>query len=491
MNILDYLDWRGDLTFAASGPNEVDALIFAWLIYYRFEDFLDESFDGMTLAELAALHERVRGPFRKINPATTIDPAVTSGWLLRCVSRTERFASVRVCDFLRRQSGEDPARAERERTPHSVKRCGGDFKDPARAEREDVPHSVKRCGGDFKDSAQTERESAPGTADGTCPEYSGLSRAADAGEDIQFAAASFILEDGDGEVRVIAYRGTDDSIAGWKEDCCLAVSDTVPAQETGLRYLEDTADGRRALLCGHSKGGNLAVYAALFASEERMKDITSVYNFDGPGFCFDMRDTKRYDRIRERIVTIVPESSIVGMLLEHGNEYRVVKSQGAGLLQHDALFWQVLGNKFVYTDKRNESSFIADKALRAWIDGMSVGERREFIDALFGILEGTGAVRTTELPEKLVQNGFRNLVHSPADRRQKKLVFQVLLKLIRLGNESLYDSVIHSDTVKELTEHVQQSGRRERIGKAENNDAEGNDGKRTESASGQQDGASV
>ncbi len=391
MNMLDYLDWRGDLSFAASGPNEVDALIFAWLVYYRFEDLGDENFDGMTLSELAALHERVKGPFQKAGP-TAIDPAVTAVWLLRCASRTERFKSVRIRDFARRQSK-----------------------------------------GGQTDAGQTD---APGSADEM--------------QDIQFAAVSFDAEDGEGGFRVIAYRGTDDSIAGWKEDCYLAISDTVPAQRSALQYLEDTADGRRVIICGHSKGGNLAVYAALFASESRRKDICSVYNFDGPGFCFDMRDLESYALLGDRIVTIVPESSVVGMLLEHENDYRIVESQMAGLLQHDALFWQVLGNKFVYTDKRSESSLIADRALRDWIAGMTIEERREFVDVLFGILEGTGAVRTTELPEKLAQNGFRNLVHSPADRSQKKMVLRVLLKLIRLGNESLYESVMHSEAVKEL-----------------------------------------
>ncbi len=382
MNILDYLDWRGDLSFAASKPNEVDALIFAWLIYYRFEDFEGGEFEGMTLSELVSFHEKMRGPFQKINPAVTIDPAVTAAWLLYCAGRTERFASVRVCGFLKRQSEKSHA-----------------------------------------------------------------------GQDIQFAAASFILEDGDGELRVIAYRGTDDSIAGWKEDCYLAISDTVPAQKTGLQYLEDTADGRRVMICGHSKGGNLAMYAALFASDSRRTDICSVYNFDGPGFCFDMRNLENYSLIKDRIVTIVPESSIVGMLLEHGDDYRIVESRNVGLLQHDALFWQVLGNRFVCTDKRNESSLIADGAIRDWIAGMSIEERREFVDALFEILEGTGAVRTTELPEKLVQNGFWNLRHSLADREKKKMVLHVLLNLIKAGNAKLYESVKYSDPVGEIMEH--------------------------------------
>ena len=200
MNILDYLDWRGDLSFAASQPNEVDALIFAWLIYYHFEDFKEENFEGMTLAELASLHERVYGSFEKINPATTIDPSITAAWLLHCASRTERFASVKVCDFLRKQSGELPVDAGWEN------------------QNREIP----------KDMVQ---ENQPAVFDAFRAEI----------QDIQFAAVSFILEDREGELRVIAYRGTDDSIAGWKEDCYLAISDTVPAQKTGLQYLEDTA----------------------------------------------------------------------------------------------------------------------------------------------------------------------------------------------------------------------------------------------------------
>lgn len=172
-----------------------------------------------------------------------------------------------------------------------------------------------------------------------------------------------------------------------------------------------------------------------------MKNLEAVYNFDGPGFCFDIQNLESYQSLRDRITTIVPESSIVGMLLEHEDDYQVVESKGMGLLQHDALFWQVLGNRFVPADKRNGSSLIADRALRGWLDEMSVQERREFVDVIFGILEGTGAVRTTELPEKLTRDGFRNIIHAPVSTQEKKLVFHVLRKLIKAGNSSLYESL--------------------------------------------------
>ena len=385
MNILDYLDWRGDLSFEASEPNEVDALIFAWLSYYRFEA-LEPIPDELTLRNLAELHEQKNGPFQPIKLTTTIQPSLTAVWLLHCASQAPRFASVRVRDF---------------------------------------------------------------------------QRVADHEEGIQFAAVSFLIGDA---LRVIAYRGTDDSIAGWKEDCRLSFLESVPAQVNAARYLKDIGDNRRTLLCGHSKGGNLAVYAALHAPEADLDSIDRIYNFDGPGFCYDTLDSNRFARIRERIATIVPESSIVGMLLDHGEEYRVVESQMAGILQHDAMFWQVKGANFVYSDKRNASSVIADRALRDWIQGMSPDERREFVDALFGIVERTGAKHLTELPERIVQSGVRSLATTAhLNPQHKKMVLRLLLAVVRAGNAKLYESVMRSgiaadiaDGTEQLTEAVEQ-----------------------------------
>ncbi len=373
MNILDYLDWRGDLSFAAAEIGEVDALIFAWLSYYRFEELGEAAFDGLTLAELAALHERKLGPIQKLNPKTTIEPSVTAAWLLRSAASTPRFSSVRARDF---------------------------------------------------------------------------KRAADAERGIQFAAVSFLI---DGGPRVVAFRGTDNTLAGWKEDCYLAFSEAVPAQKLAERYLEGTADGREALVCGHSKGGNLAMYAALHASDARLADVRRVYNFDGPGFNFDLQKSERYNRVRERVDTIVPESSVVGMLLNHEEDYRIVRSQMAGILQHDAMFWQVLGPRFVYADKRNASSVYLDRTLRGWIDGMSFEERKEFVDAVFSVLESTGATLTSELPEKIAQTGVKNLLSADTlNPEQKRMVLRLLLNLLKAGNANLYDSMLRSELAGEI-----------------------------------------
>lgn len=371
MNILDYLDWRGDLPFGVSPPNEVDALIFAWLSYYRFEDLPQDCADGLTLTELSQAHEAVHGPFQKVNFSNAIDTAATAALLLQRASNTQRFASVRISDFSKRDS--------------------------------------------FDESDETGQK-----------------------QNMQFASVSFIIDDLG--LRVISYRGTDDSIAGWKEDCYLAISETVPVQASALDYL-NAAPGGKLLICGHSKGGNLATYAAVFANAEKQGEISAVYNFDGPGFCFDIRSLPGYDAVKDRLVTIVPESSIVGMLLDHVEDYIVVSSKGMGILQHDALFWQVMGAGFVRASGRNSSSLIADKTLKSWIDGMSISERRDFVDSLFSVLESTGAQRTTELPERLVQNWFKNTSHSRLNPEQRKMMTRVLLKLVKAGGTSLYNSV--------------------------------------------------
>lgn len=381
MNVLDYLDWRGDLSFDAAEINEVDALIFAWLIYDRLEALGEGVIDGLTIAELDALRERKLGPQQKVNLNTTIEPSVTAAWLLHAAAGTPRFASVRVQDF---------------------------------------------------------------------------KRVFDAARGVQFAAVSFLIGD---DLRVAAFRGTDDTLAGWKEDCYLAFSQAVPAQTLAAQYVEGTVDGRALVICGHSKGGNLAMYAALYASEARLGDVRRVYNFDGPGFSFELSQLERYGRVRERIATIVPESSIVGMLLNHEQDYRIVESRMPGILQHDAMFWQVQGTRFVYADRRNASSLVVDRTLREWIESMSFDERKDFVDAVFSILEATSATTLSELPERIVQSGFSALAHAASlSGEKKRMVLRLLLNLVKAGNGTLYESVMRTDASGELERSVKNGG---------------------------------
>ncbi len=384
MNMLDYLDWRGDLRFDRVELNPVDALIFAWISYYRFEELGDVNLDGLTLAGLVALREERCGAFEKPALAEAVLPTTSAAWLLRCASRVPRFADVCV---------------------------------------------------------------------------RGFQRLVDDAQGVQFTAISFLIPGGP---RVIAYRGTDDSLAGWREDCNLSFMDSVPAQRLALRYLEDAKDGREVILCGHSKGGNLAMYAALCASEERCRDIRFVYDFDGPGFCFDIRDAGRYERVKRHSLKVVPESSIVGMLLNHGDDYRIVRSRMSGLFQHDAMFWQVMGGDFVYASRRSATSIVMDNALREWIDGMSNDQRKAFVSALFDVLESTGAELTDELPEKLLRGGgLRKLAEAASIYpEQKRMLLRLLMEMVRASNASLYESLMNHPAMRELSQSISEGSAR-------------------------------
>ena len=218
----------------------------------------------------------------------------------------------------------------------------------------------------------------------------------------QFSAITFRLESGIG---FVAYRGTDDTLVGWKENFNMSFLQPVPAQRSATEYLERIAAAlpEHALYAGgHSKGGNLAVYAAVTASPSVKERLLSVFNNDGPGFSRDFIDSIEYRNISGKIRTIVPQSSVVGMLLEHEEVYEVVKSNASGLLQHNAFSWEVLGGAFIHLDTVSGESKLLDSALKEWLGGMSVAEREEFVDSLYETLSATDAKTLTELTaEKL------------------------------------------------------------------------------------------
>jgi hypothetical protein len=201
----------------------------------------------------------------------------------------------------------------------------------------------------------------------------------------QFCAMCMELEE---NKTYVAFRGTDSTIVGWKEDFNMSFV-TVPSQREAVDYLNFVGSliPGKLWVGGHSKGGNLAVYSSVKAMDVIKDKIVLVYNNDGPGFNRSMIDTEQYKRIHDKIRTYVPKSSIIGMLLEHEEDYVIVDSSAAGIRQHDPMSWVVEGPAFVYEENRTSESMIFDAATRAWISGMSYEERAEFVDTLFGLLE--------------------------------------------------------------------------------------------------------
>ena len=212
----------------------------------------------------------------------------------------------------------------------------------------------------------------------------------------QFSALTYLL--GDGNV-FVAYRGTDDTLVGWKENFNMSFMDAVPAQLEAVKYLEGVASAYEGNIWsgGHSKGGNLAVFASVKAAPTVKERISTIFNNDGPGFSTSFIESTDYQNVKGKIRTLIPESSVVGLLLEHEETYEVIKSTQTGLLQHDPFSWELLGGKFIYLDSISEESRQIDKTLKAWLGEMDMTQRAEFFDAVYETLSATNATTLTDI----------------------------------------------------------------------------------------------
>lgn len=320
-NIIDYLDWRGDLPFALSPFCEVDNLILSMLSFINYSDIVSNDILG-TPVKLSECYEKKKSIesheyFGKIIPKETYDLFVKA-------ATSKRFENTYVTFF---------------RNETNIQ------------------------------------------------------------ETKQFAAVTFILPD---DSLFIAYRGTDDSIVGWREDFNLSFSTQTMSQKSAVDYLTSIASvyGGDIRLGGHSKGGNLAVYAAVFAPAEIQDRIITAYSNDGPGFVEEIVNSAEFKKMENKLLTIVPQSSLIGMLLEHKEDHHVIESTNkTGLFQHNPFSWTVLGTSFTHLTGLSKSGKRHDEVVSNWLRGISPEERRIFTEALFNVIESTGATTLTELSE--------------------------------------------------------------------------------------------
>lgn len=257
----------------------------------------------------------------------------------------------------------------------------------------------------------------------------------------QFAAVTLLW----GAWAYVAYRGTDSTFTGWREDCNLSLSEAVPSQVRAAEYLAQVPQlsGRRLYIGGHSKGGNLAVYAGVKCGPEIVGRIDTIFNNDGPGFTAHFVAGEDYRRMQPRIRTIVPQASVVGMLLEHTEDHIVVKSDQNGVLQHNGVHWHAMGTQFVRVKERTSSSQMIDKTMREWLGGLDEDHRRAFINALFNMLDATGATRIEELSAEGL-GGLLRAVRALGEmgEEQKRMLLRAVVSLIRIGNQTLYQSLL-------------------------------------------------
>lgn len=248
----------------------------------------------------------------------------------------------------------------------------------------------------------------------------------------QFAAITFMLPDG---TAYVSYRGTDNTIVGWKEDFNLSFSTPVPAQVEAVNYINFIGD---ALGCplrvgGHSKGGNLAMYAAAFCKGSVGREIYDIYNNDGPGFTGKILESAEYSNIVERVRTYIPKSSIVGMLLEQKNDYKIVDSDARGLFQHNPYTWQTSDEDFSYLERTTSFSYCMSASIREWLSEMSIEKRRRMTDALFEILSAGEAKTLRE-----IRNDYRNIPPMVAkvkdmDAEDRNLLLKLAAQFTRIS----------------------------------------------------------
>lgn len=248
----------------------------------------------------------------------------------------------------------------------------------------------------------------------------------------QFSAVTFFFsegEDADRENAYLAFRGTDGSFAGWKEDFNLCFKSVIPSQRAAAAYVSGVASAVAGplILGGHSKGGNLAEYAALAVDEGAYARIKGIYNHDGPSFLDDPSPRIHEPRFDALLHKTVPESSAFGMILERRPGYRVVRSSALFVFQHEPFSWLVQGCDFMYQDELNPSARFFDDTLDTWLRNKSAVDRERFIDTIYELFISTEANTWNEYRDKLLSN-TRCLIEtsSKLDAETKRFIMRTL-----------------------------------------------------------------
>lgn len=316
-NIMDYISWRGDLTFAQSPFNEVDNLILACFSYVNLDRI-----PAVTRQKGIELKKLVK-EFKKLHTIKELEA-------------DKSF--IRLAPFMMFEM------AESVRFGNCVIR-------------------------NYVNEIVTEAEQ-------------------------QFSAVEIVLDDG---TSYISFRGTDDTIIGWKEDFNLSTG-VVPAQERAVEYMQRISDKAYGMLRvgGHSKGGNLAIYGSVMCKSAHDK-ILEIYSNDGPGFSKEFQESPETAEMMPKIIRIIPEYSIIGTLLEHEKQPIIVASTSRGLLQHDGFSWEVQGPELVRRDSLNKTALRFIDILHKWIDGMDTEQKRLLIEDLFATLQASGYENLSEV----------------------------------------------------------------------------------------------
>ena len=259
--------------------------------------------------------------------------------------------------------------------------------------------------------------------------------------EMQFSAVCLDLPDG---TTCVAFRGTDNTIVGWREDFNMAYQTRVPAQEAATLYLTRAAglSDRPLRIVGHSKGGNLAVYASACVSRKIQKRIESIWSYDGPGMNRAMSQSEGFERIRDRIHSYVPQTSIIGMLMDYYEPYTVVRSTASGISQHDPMTWQIYGPQFETLKDVDQTAKVTRDTLHDWLQNSTPEQRADFVDTLFGLVDTTKATRMSDLTGEKLKSLLTMVGNRKEINQETRRVFSRLMaQAVTLGFGNVIDMV--------------------------------------------------
>ena len=346
--IIDYVQWRGDVTFPSSPWNDIDSVITAMIAYANLgeNELVFGSGRTLRLADLAASDLLTRLPQDGIGDAVSV-----RNRFLTDLANSDRFRDIVILDQV---NDEDPAR------------------------------------------------------------------------DIQFSATTMSVPD---VGTVIAFRGTDTASVGWKEDFMMSYRTPVPSQAAAVAYLQKagSATSGPLYLAGHSKGGNLALYAAAHTAPPIQERLRAVYSFDGPGLDDETIDSEGYRRIEPLIRSVVPHGSIVGMLMNYYPVYRVVRSSAHAIMQHDPFSWLLIGRRFLEEENLSGGARIMDQTVHEWLKSCSPDQREVFVTVVFSLLDRKG------------KNGENNSPLDKADDSTRRMLLSMINRLIAIHASISWD----------------------------------------------------
>lgn len=357
-NVLDYFEWRGDLSMDKVEFNDVDALILSRISYIPFDGIVSDNInEKMTIEKAAEIFLKSEENKKMIFWKGDLE-------FIKLAGKSDRFKNMKLSGYV------------------------------------NIIEPKKQ---------------------------------------MQFSAVVIEMTE---NLHYISFRGTDTSVVGWQEDFNMYYMFPLPSQEQAKIYLENATKTLKGsfILGGHSKGGNLAVYSAAFCCNDIQDKIINIFNHDGPGFDKKVITQKGFQAITNKIRTYVPQSSIVGMMLEHQEDFIIIKSTQKGFMQHDIYTWEVNKTGFIHLNTMSDSSIFFDHTLNEFVSNLSIEQRKDFVEGLFSLLENTEDKTFNEILENWKPNSgailksFKNM-----DSKTRGMIISTLLDFVKCAKNNFSD----------------------------------------------------